>query len=167
MGNKAVKIYLYDLTTGEYLGERPSYHVLEEERGLNKNAVYDCLRKTGGRMPSQNLLISKTKLNGNTTSFTQTAKENEELPAMLLTEEEVRQKHDMFFMVISFVNKIPDRKFVEEGQMLRQLGLFGKPRYRDAISRPELKEYKGKVDGTTYYGSIESVRKLKQEGVLQ
>jgi ribosomal protein L37E len=89
------------------------------------------------------------------------------LPEGMLSEEQLRQKHDMFFMVFSYVKKIPTGKYVEESQMLRELSIIGKPRYRDSISRPELKEYRGKVDGTIYYGELQSIKKLKNEGVLQ
>jgi hypothetical protein len=85
----------------------------------------------------------------------------------ILTEADLRNKHDMYFIIHRHVQKIPVGKFLEENQMLKDLGFYGKPRSKDAVSRPELKQYRGKVDGTVYFGHPESIRKLKQEGVLQ
>lgn len=90
-----------------------------------------------------------------------------EKPMTGISENELRQKHDMFFIIFTHVKQIPIGKYIEESQLLKELGLYGKARYRDAISRSELKDYKGKVDGTVYYGSVESISKLKSEGVLQ
>jgi hypothetical protein len=172
-------VYLYDLTTGAYVDERPSYAEAERKYGLHKNAVYDALRRGKGILAKANLVASRTKYDvfpidtlPNLQRINRIIEVKEPVadvktPSTLLTEEQVRQRHDMFFMIISFVNRIPNGNFVEEGQLLRELGLLGKPRYREALSRPELREHKGKVDGTTYYGSTESIRKLKQEGVLQ
>ena len=87
-------------------------------------------------------------------------------PILGISETDLRRKHDMFYIILAFVKKIQIGKFIEESQMLKEVGLYGKPRYRDAISRVELKDYKGKVDGTTYYGHSESIQKLKNEGVL-
>jgi hypothetical protein len=85
----------------------------------------------------------------------------------IITENELREKHDMFFRIQAFVKKIPDGRFIDESSLLRELSLIGKPRYRDALSRPELKDFKGRVDGVYYYGSHNSIKKLKSEGVLQ
>lgn len=84
-----------------------------------------------------------------------------------LSEADLRKKHDKYFIVMSFLKDIPDGRFIDESTMLRQLSLYGKPGYREAISRPELKDFRGKVDGVIYYGSANSIKKLKQEGVLQ
>ena len=84
-----------------------------------------------------------------------------------ISEDELRCKHDMFFIILSYVKNISGGSFIEETKMLKELTLYGKPRYRDAISRAELKAYKGKVDGTVYYGHPDSIHKLKSEGILQ
>lgn len=179
---QAIKTYVYELGTGKFLAEKKSYGEVERELGLSHGFVYDALRRANGKIASRNVVVSTTKYDvfpienfPNMQKFNKVFKVDNpiveevksQVVAITLTEEQLRQKHDMFFMVFTYVKAIPPTKFVEEGQLLRELGLLGKPRYRDAISRQELKEYKGKVDGTVYYGSIESIKKLKSEGVLQ
>jgi len=178
---QAIKTYLYELSTGKFLDEKESYGEAERTFGLPHGAVYDYIRRSGGVIQKYNAIVSTVKYdvypietlpnfqkyNKVYTVEKPVVQEVKKTPTIILTEEQLRRKHDMFFMIFSYVKAIPSSKFVEEGQLLRELGLYGKPRYRDAISRPELKEYKGKVDGTVYYGSVESIKKLKNEGVLQ
>ncbi len=169
------EIHLYRESTGDYIKTYNSFSELEKEHNLYRGKVYESLVK--GRKLGQignDLIVSKIKYDaypkmGEVRNIE--VKDNEQIqiksPIMTLTEEQLRQKHDMFFMVFSYIKRIPIGKFVEESQMLRELGLLGKPRYRDALIRIELKEHKGKVDGVVYYGHSESIKKLKQEGVLQ
>jgi hypothetical protein len=178
---QAIKTYLYELGTGKFLEEKESYGAVERMLEIPKGTVYDVLRRGNGRIASRNVVVSKTKYDvfpienfPNLQKYNKVFKVDKstilqevKTPEITMSEEQLRQKHDMFFMVFTYVKAIPPTKFVEEGQLLRELGLVGKPRYRDAITRPELREYKGKVDGTVYYGSIESIKKLKSEGVLQ
>ena len=167
MTNKGMskEIHLYDLATGKYVKSYNSQSQLENELGLYRGATGDFFR---GKM--KRILISKEKhevhplFDGMQVVIPTTAKEQ---TTGLLSEEELRQKHDMFYQIYGFVRNIPDGKFAEETSMLRQLALLGKPRYREALSRPDLKPYRGKVDGMTYYGSQNSIQKLKGEGVLQ
>jgi hypothetical protein len=87
-------------------------------------------------------------------------------PKLSITEQELRQKHDMFFNILKRVKEISKGWFIEENKLLKELSYQGKPRYKDALAKEELKPYRGKVDGTTYYGHPDSIAKLKQEGVL-
>lgn len=89
------------------------------------------------------------------------------LPTGVVSEAQLRKKHDKFFIIMTFLNGIPEGNFIEEAQMLKELKLLGKPGYREVLTREEIKPYKGKVDGTVYYGSTKSINKLKTEGVLQ
>jgi len=177
-GNNSNEIHLYDSNTGQFIQTYRSQRELERSRGLYRGAITDNLR---GRNTIK-ILVSRIKYevhpkfsNGAQPVITEPihpakAVINESIQptrANTLSEDELRKKHDMFFMIHSFVSNIPEGRFVEEPVMLRQLGLLGKPRYREALSRAELKDFRGKVDGVIYYGSAISIRKLKQEGVLQ
>jgi hypothetical protein len=171
---KPREIHLYDSVTGEYVTTYESQRALERENGMYRGAISDML--TG--KTKLKLLISTERYDIHP-SFEAVAcqKPPQEIPQEtkpvkvqdigLMSEAELRKKHDMFYMIFSFVKGIPEGKFVEETNMLRQLTLLGKPRYRDALSRAELKQFKGKVDGVTYYGASVSIQKLKSEGVLQ
>ena len=156
------QIHFYNKEDGTFLKSFPSQTSAEKEFNLYRGAIADMLRRKGtGKM-----LVSKEKHDIHPL-FATSESQKRKGPDKLLSEIELRQKHDMFFMVHSFVKDIPEGKFIEESIMLKQLEILGKARYRDAISRPELKDYKGRVDGTTYYGSPDSIKKLKSEGVLQ
>jgi hypothetical protein len=167
------EIHLYDSETGQFIQTYPSQKELERSRGLYRGAITDNLRRKNGL--HNKILVSRIKydvhpkFSGEPPRNTQVVISESIQPtkANTLSEDELRKKHDMFFMIHSFVSNIPEGRFVEEPVMLRQLGLLGKPRYREALSRAELKDYRGKVDGVIYYGSAISIRKLKQEGVLQ
>lgn len=167
---KGNEVHLYHSDTGVYIKTYSSNTQFERENGLYRGAIREYLN---GRRKTFPLLISTARydIHPDIAGLPATDIESPPSPSMAiantLSEDELRRKHDMFFMIYTFVKNIPDSRFVEESGMLRQLGLLGKPRYREALSRPELKEYKGRVDGVTYYGTQASVRKLKQEGVLQ
>lgn len=165
------EIHLYDSVTGKYVKTYDSYAQLERENGFYRGAVSDILKSK----VKPKILISKEK-NDVHPSFLSNAPEpmvSEVIKPVktheggLLSEAELRKKHDMFYQIFSFVKSIPEGKFVEETTMLRQLTLLGKPRYKEALAREDLKQFKGKVDGTIYYGNPNSIHKLKSEGVLQ
>lgn len=166
---KPQTVHYYDPTTGKYVKSYDSFADLEREHGLYRGAVSEILK---GKCNKRKGLVSLEKYDINPL-FVQTEPVTiEPTPPKinnegLLSEAELRKKHDMFYMIFSFVKGLPDGKFVEETSMLRQLTLYGKPRYKDALSRAELKDFKGKVDGVTYYGASTSIGKLKREGVLQ
>lgn len=177
-------IYVYDIRTGELKQTFCSGRDMEKQFELYRGASLKIQKTHQGKF--EDWIISKEKYDLfplNTLSekilpyvrlkkplppaFVSPPMEKEQVPGNVLSEDQLRQKHDMFFIVRSYIDKLPVGQFIEEAQMLRELGLYGKPRYRDAITRTELRDNKGKVDGTTYYGHIDSIRKLKQEGVLQ
>lgn len=165
---KGCEIHLYDSSTGAFVQTYPSQTRLEADLGLYRGKSSEILL---GQIP-QSILISREKADifpgfNKEAQPIITPKVTKPISITMLSESDLRKKHDMFFMIISFIKSIPDGSYVEEPVMLRQLGLIGKPRYREALSRAELKDYKGRVDGVTYYGSSSSIRKLKSEGIIQ
>jgi hypothetical protein len=164
------EVHLYDHNTGVFIRTYPSQGSLEKDNGLYRGAVGDYLNGRG----NFRVLVSRQKYdihpdfsNGNSAETFSEPQIISPLKLNTLSEDDLRKKHDMFYMISSFIKGIPDGRYVEEPVMLRQLGLMGKPRYREALSRAELKDNRGKVDGVIYYGSISSIKKLKNEGVLQ
>ena len=163
------EIHLYDLNTGEFIRTYPSQRTLERENGIYRGAISEYLKGRG----KLRVLVSRQKFdihpdfaNGKIVKPFSEPTINPS-KSNTLSEDDLRKKHDMFYMICSFIKGIPDGRYVEEPVMLRQLGLLGKPRYREALSRAELKDNRGKVDGVIYYGSTVSIKKLKNEGVLQ
>jgi len=168
---QAQKVHLYDFETGDYVKPFESLSALEKELHLYRGAAGDIL---SGRTRKPKVLISFEKADKYPGKVPESIiisgkpiKEKDPIPASLLSEEDLRKKHDMYFMILSFLKEIPAGKFIDESTMLRQLSLYGKPRYREALARPEIHEHKGKADGVIYYGAISSIKKLKSEGVLQ
>ena len=168
------EIHFYDPKTGAYLNSYPTYREAERTLNLYRNAVSDLLRR---RRKGGKFLCSRIKTDVYP-GFVPSMDHHDALPinegsefvkpmSGMLTEEQLRKKHDMLFMVLSSVKSLTKKEFIEETQMLRDLGLLGKPRYRDILTRSELKDYHGKADGVVYYGHPDSIRRLKQEGVLQ
>jgi hypothetical protein len=125
--------------------------------GMSENSInkrYLLLKKQGEMAPTTADALVSTLTEGDLTS------------TGVVSEAVLRQKHDMFFIIQNRLKQIPKGFYMEESQLLKDLGLYGKPRYKDALARVE-KDYRGKVDGSIYYGHPESIRKLKNEGVLQ
>lgn len=166
---KPQTVHYYDPVTGKYVKSYDSFADLEREHGLYRGAVSEILK---GKCKKREGQVSLEKHDVH--PLFSKAEPVTELPTPpkinnegLLSEAELRKKHDMFYQILSFVKGLPEGKYVEETSMLRQLTLFGKPRYREALTREDLKQFKGKVDGTVYYGNPNSIQKLKREGVLQ
>jgi hypothetical protein len=163
------EIHQYDSETGAYIKSFPSQNVAEKELHMYRGAIADILKRKITRPGMK--LFSKVKYDvypeftpSNFVTSTPAAK----IPAgTTITEQQLREKHDMFFQIMTYVQRIPCGRFIEEGQMLRELAIAGKPHYKDCLGRPELKNFRGKVDGTVYYGPEDSIKKLKGEGVLQ
>lgn len=168
---KSKPIYQYDNITGKLIASFTSQSEAEQSLGLYRGAAYDIL---SGSCNRKGLLLSTEKYDVYPDLRTDidkpilklTVKPKEKEVNLTLSEKDLREKHDMYYIISKFVNDIPEGQYIEETAMLRHLSLFGKPRYREALTRVD-KDNKGKVDGTVYYGALNSIRKLKQEGVLQ
>ena len=87
--------------------------------------------------------------------------------ASRLSIEQIRKRHDKFYIVSKKIAFIPKDMFIEESELLKELGLLGKPGSKEVTSRMDLKENRGKADGIVYFGHRESIERLKREGVLQ
>lgn len=167
------EVYQYDPQSKKLIRKFDTQRDAERELGLYRGAILDYIRNG---IKKDKYLFSNIKydLFPDLPKRTLNIKEiltNEPSPVgeiiSSLSEKELRKKHDKYFIILSFLKEVPDGRYIDELSMLRQLSLYGKPGYREAVSRPELKGYKGKVDGVVYYGSVNSINKLKQEGVLQ
>jgi hypothetical protein len=160
---KLEPVHHYDNHTGVFIQSFPSFTEAEAQLKLYRGAVKDYLIS---KSPNPKMLFSREKYDvhplkaGTTEAIIPTQ-------TIMLTEADIRRKHDKVFAIRTFIAEIPAGKFIEEGAMLRSLGMFGKPGYRDALKQPELTEHRGRADGVVYYGSIQSIRTMKTEGVLQ
>jgi len=84
----------------------------------------------------------------------------------ILTEEDLRRKHDNIFKVEEAARRLREGEFVTEHDFVSSLGLRGS--YRPTIERSEFEKYRGRAEGNVYYwGHPNSIAKMKREGILQ
>ena len=83
-----------------------------------------------------------------------------------LTEDELRRKYDVFYIVKQAADKLRVGVFVPESEFARQAGLRGQQGSRMALDNPELNRYHGKAGGTVYWSHPDSITKMKKETIL-
>ncbi len=84
-----------------------------------------------------------------------------------IDEKTLMEKHNMFFQFEQFLQSIPKGKYARETDVLKMLGLNGRPGYRAVIDHPDYKIYKGTADGIVYYGHPESIEQMKRKTTLK
>jgi hypothetical protein len=85
----------------------------------------------------------------------------------LIDEKRLMEKHNLFYIFESFLKSIPKGKYARETDVLKRLGMSGKPGYRAVIDHPDYKIYKGSADGIVYYGHPNSIEQMKQKTTLK
>lgn len=153
------QVYGYN-QAGELIHEFKSTADAERSLGLYTGSVSEYITKH--KRPYKGVLWGYEKRNG--TDLKKVPQPSQSFNYM--NENELKQKHDQFTILMNEVKKIPEGRFIEESQILRKAGLWGKPGYRSTSDRPEFKQFRGKADGTVYFGHEKSIQKLKMEGVL-
>lgn len=83
-----------------------------------------------------------------------------------LTEDELRRKYDVFYIVKQAADKLRFGVYVPEAEFARQAGLRGQQGSRMALDNPELNKYHGKAGGTVYWSHPDSISKMKKEAIL-
>lgn len=83
-----------------------------------------------------------------------------------LTEDELRRKYDVFYIVKQAADKLRFGVYVSEAEFARQAGLRGQQGSRMALDNPELNKYHGKAGGTVYWSHPDSIAKMKKEAIL-
>jgi len=84
-----------------------------------------------------------------------------------ISEAQLRAKHDNKYKVNAAVRKLKPGNFIPESEFLRLADIKPGAGYRTAIDAEEFQKYKGKAGGVIYWSSMDSILKLKNEGVLQ
>lgn len=84
----------------------------------------------------------------------------------LLTETDLRKRHDNAYKITKVASEIKEGVFVEEQTFIQQCKIKQHAGYRRIIERPEYDQYHGKADGLVYWGHPKSIKKMKQEGIL-
>lgn len=82
-----------------------------------------------------------------------------------LTEEQLRMKHDNTYQIREALKKLEPGVYVPQATLVRKLNL--RPPYKETMELPEFDKYRGKASGgIVYWGHPESIRRMKDEGIL-
>lgn len=93
-------------------------------------------------------------------------KTQEKSITMGLTEQEIRSKHDAAFKIRKTAEALRGDLFFPEYDFLKMCNLPAGG-YRYLIDNGQFDQYRGKAGNTTYWSSPESIKRLKDEGVLK
>jgi len=85
---------------------------------------------------------------------------------MGLTEEQLRSKHDMRYIIETKCKELKKGTYLPQGEFVQFCGINAGARYKDILEHPKHNDFHGKAGGTVYWGHPDSIRKLKDEGVL-
>ena len=92
--------------------------------------------------------------------------QNESKP-MGLTEEQLRSKHDIRYIVETKCKELKKGAYLPQGEFVQFCGIRPGAGYRDILEHPNHDQYHGKAQGgTVYWGHPDSIKKLKEDGVL-
>ena len=90
-----------------------------------------------------------------------------------LSELELRQKHDVKYIIKQAALKLPppngkgEGTFVTENEFIKQCNIQSQSGFRLSLAGEEFSAYKGKAGGVTYWAHPESITKMKNEGILR
>ena len=90
---------------------------------------------------------------------------------MGITEEQLRQKHDVVYILSQVFKKIEteeENTFYEKSDIIKLANLSpGYPGIGTVLESENFKKYSGKAGGTTYWGKSAAITKLKEEGIMR
>jgi hypothetical protein len=87
-------------------------------------------------------------------------------PAFGISEETLRAKYDIAFIVKKNVKELQEGVYLTEPEFIKLCNLRGIPGYRAIIDDLDFSAYKGKAGGNIYWSHPKSIQKMKSEGVL-
>ena len=92
---------------------------------------------------------------------------NDHVPKRLgISIDEIIRTHDVEELIKQGLKKLEKGTLLTEQEFVDICNLRGKP-YRSFIESPEMKIYKGKIDGTTYYGVPSDIEILRQKFIIR
>lgn len=83
-----------------------------------------------------------------------------------LSEEQLRAKHDVRFIVASKLKELKQGTYLTRSEFIQFCGIRPGQGYNDVLEHPNYDSYHGKAGGVVYFSHPDSIRKLKSEGVL-
>jgi hypothetical protein len=88
-------------------------------------------------------------------------------PDVGLSEHQLREKIDPLFKLEQAVKEIPAGKFIPEAEFRSNVAKLNATQFRAKADLPQFNIYKGRNSGVIYWGKPASIKKLKDEGILQ
>ena len=92
--------------------------------------------------------------------------EPEPAKAVGLSEEQLRAKHDIRFIIATKLKELKQGSFLSRSEFIQFCGIRPGQGYSDVLEHPNYDPYHGKAGGVIYFSHPDSIRKLKSEGVL-
>ena len=89
------------------------------------------------------------------------------MPTMGISEMELRQKHDVKYIVAKFAAQLKKDIYIPDNEFLRQCGVQNQVGFRSKIASADFSAYMGTASGITYWSHPESIAKMKNEGILR
>ena len=129
------------------------------KRGLQRYICRSCGKYfTEGTVPVGNNRLKKafiTKSNKN----------------MGITEDQLRQKHDVVYILSQVFAKIEAEEetvFYEKSDIIKRANLSpGYPGISTVLESEDFKKYSGRAGSVVYWGKSEAITKLKEEGIMR
>ena len=83
-----------------------------------------------------------------------------------ISEAQLRAKHDLKFIVKCKCGELQHGVFMTQSEFIQFCKINPGTGYRGVIEHPDYERFHGRASGTIYWSHPESIRKLKDEGVL-
>lgn len=132
-----------------------------------KSLIQACI-ETGIPYKSAHNAFDDIQRSRNPIEFCNSISEAETLPAKSygLSESELRQKHDVRFIIKQAAEKLEKGIFIMDADFVKQCNMRSQTGYRQFIEASEFSKYKGRAGGVIYWSHPESISKMKSEGIL-
>ena len=86
---------------------------------------------------------------------------------MGLSETELRLKHDIKYQATKAAKSLKEGVYLSMSEFVQIAKIKQGARYRDIVDHTDYEDFRGKAGGVVYWSHPNSIKKLKDEGVLQ
>ena len=90
----------------------------------------------------------------------------ESTPKTGLSEQQLRAKHDMTYIVKQAVAQLKKGVFLTDSEFIQKSGLKASAGYRQVLDHPDFDNYKGRAGGKIYWSHPDSIKKMIEDSVL-
>lgn len=86
---------------------------------------------------------------------------------MGLSENQLREKHDVRYQVDCATKQLKEGFYLTDGEFVAMAKIKAGQGYRAVIDHPEFEKFRGRAGSVNYWSHPTSIKKLKEEGVMQ